>query len=292
MQRVRAVPVLAAVAAIIFLICLPGCGGSDTNTSSIASTVMVTPSTISLNQGGVVTLSVVAQNSSGVAVAADISFSSSNNNIATVSAGGLICGGVWDAAYINCNATLGSGGVGVVTITATATANGVKANATVYVHDPVDQVNMILAGQLHQHGPAGKCLRPSAQAPRRRAARSTAPCDITSTVGPIAFGSNDTSIVSTNAAGHLVAVAPGATTVFASNSGVNSVGTPYTDLPGSQYPGAQRQQFRHFVHSGAGRHSDPDGRRLRHHESIHQANSHLGLIFNRGGHGCGYWHGK
>ncbi len=230
MQRVRAVPVLAAVAAIIFLICLPGCGGSNTNTSGIASTVVVTPSTISLNQGGVVTLSVVAQNSSGVAVAADISFSSSNNSIATVSPGGLICGGIWDAAYINCNATIGSAGVGVVTITATATANGVKANATVYVHEPVDQVKVILQNSCTSMGQQvnvyAQVLNTSAPG-----CSQSAPCDITSTVGPIAFSSNDTTIVSTNSAGHLVAVAPGAATVFASNSGVNSVGTPYLTCP-------------------------------------------------------------
>ncbi len=227
MQRVPAVRVLSAVAAIIFLMCLPGCGGGGTSASSVVTQVIVTPSTISLNEGGIVTLSAVAENSVGTAVAADIGFSSSNGNIATVSAGGLICGGVWDASFINCNATLGSGGVGVVTITATATANGVKANATVYVHDPVDQINTILADSCTSMGQQVNVYAQvlSTSAP---GCSQTAPCDITSTVGPIAFGSNDLSIVSTNAAGHLVAVAPGATSVFASNSGVNGVGTPYT----------------------------------------------------------------
>ena len=229
MQRVRAVPVLAAVAAIVFLICLPGCGGNS-STSGVVTQAILTPSTISLNEGGVFTLSVITEDSTGAAVAADISFSSSNNNIGTVSPGGLICGGIWDASFINCNATIGSAGVGVVTITATATANGVKANATVYVHEPVDKVNVILQNSCTTMGQQvnvyGQVLNTSAPG-----CSQSAPCDITSTVGPIAFGSNDLSIVSTNAAGHLVAVAPGATTVFASNSGVNSVGTPYLTCP-------------------------------------------------------------
>jgi hypothetical protein len=226
MQRVSAVPVLAAVAAVMLLLCLPGCGSNGPSASSIVTQVVVTPSILSLNQGGVLTLSVVAQNSAGTAIAADISFSSSNTNIATVSAGGLICGGIWDASFINCNAIPGQAGVGVVTITAIATANGVKANATLYVHEPVDQVKAILVDSCTTMGQQVNIYAQvlSSSAP---GCTPSAPCDITSTVGPISFGSNDTSIVSINAAGHPVAVTPGATSVFASNSGVNSVGTPY-----------------------------------------------------------------
>ncbi len=229
MQRFPAVPVLAAVAAII-LLCLPGCGGNGTAASSIVTELILTPSTISVNEGGVVTLSAIAQNSAGTAIAADITFSSSNTNIATVSAGGLICGGIWDASIINCNATQGSAGVGVVTITAVATASGVKATATVYVHEQVDQVRAILVDTCTSMGQTvniyGQVLSTSAPG-----CSPSAPCDITSTAGPISFGSNDTSIVDINAAGHPVAVTPGATTVFASNSGVNSVGTPYQTCP-------------------------------------------------------------
>ncbi len=230
MQRVSAVRVLAAVAAILFLIFLPGCGGSGTATSSIVTQLILTPSPVSLNEGGVATLSAVAQNSAGTAVAADISFSSNNTNIATVSAGGLVCGGIWDASIINCNATLGSAGVGVVTITATATANGVTATVKVYVHEQVDQVKMILNDSCTSMGQIASLYAEvlSTSAP---GCSPSAPCDITSTAGPSAFGSNDISIVSTNAAGQLVAVTPGATTVFASNTGVNSVGAPYVTCP-------------------------------------------------------------
>jgi hypothetical protein len=230
MQRVSAVPVLAAVAAILFLIFLPGCGGGGSSASSVVTQLILTPSPVSLNEGGVATLSAVAQNAAGTPVAADISFSSNNTNIATVSAGGLVCGGIWDASIINCNATLGAAGVGVVTITATATANGVTATVKVYVHEQVDRINVILVDSCTSMGQTAKVYAQvlSTSAP---GCSPSAPCDITSTVGPIAFGSNDVSIVSTNSAGQLVAVTPGATTIFASNSGVNSVGAPYVTCP-------------------------------------------------------------
>ena len=71
-------------------------------------------------------------------IAADITFTSSNPSIATISTGGLICGGVWDSSIINCNATIGQAGVGQVTIT--ATSGNVTATVTVYVHLKVDRV--------------------------------------------------------------------------------------------------------------------------------------------------------
>ena len=106
MQRVSPVRGLAAVAAILFLIALPGCGGGGA-ASPTATSIFLSPSSVSLNEGAVQQLSAIAQDSSGNTVPADITFTSSNNNIATVSSGGLICGGVWDSNIINCNATQG-----------------------------------------------------------------------------------------------------------------------------------------------------------------------------------------
>jgi hypothetical protein len=230
MQRVSAAPVLAAFAAIFFLIFLPGCGGGSTP-SNVVTQIILTPTTVSLNEGAVATLSATAENSAGSPVAADISFTSSSPQIATVSTGGLICGGVWDASFINCNATLGTGGVGQVTITATATANHVTATATVYVHEKVDQVQAVLTNSCTSMsqtvGISGLAFSTSAPG-----CSPSAPCNITSTVGPFTFGSNDTSIVSLNGTtGALIAGTPGATTVFASVSGVNSVGARYLTCP-------------------------------------------------------------
>ncbi|HKD84879.1 MAG TPA: Ig-like domain-containing protein [Terriglobales bacterium] len=229
MQRVSPVQGLAVLAAALFLTFLPACGGG-TNTSTVVTDILLTPTTISLNEGGVASLSAIAQNSSGNSVAADISFTSSNPNIATISTGGLVCGGRWDASFVNCNATIGSGGVGQVTITATATANNVTATTTVYVHVQVDQVQTTLGNSCTTMGDtvsiSGQAFSTTAPG-----CSPAAPCNITSTVGPFSFGSNDTSIVSVNSSGGLQAQTPGAATVFASVSGVNGVGVPYLTCP-------------------------------------------------------------
>lgn len=198
MQRVSAVRSLAAVAAILFLVFLPGCGGGGTPSSSKVTSIVLTPNTISLNEGAVTQISAVALNASGTNVAADISFTSSNTSIATVSSGGLICGGVWDANIINCNATQGQAGVGQVTITATATAFNVTATATVYVHEKVDQVTTVIPSGCTSMGQpitiSGRAFSTSAPG-----CSPSAPCDITSTVGPFTFGSNDTTIAASSA---------------------------------------------------------------------------------------------
>lgn len=228
MQRVSAVSVLAAIAAISLLIFLPACGGGNATTS--VSQIVITPSVSSLNQGAIATLTATPEDSTGTAVAADLTFSTSSNTIGSVSPGGQVCGGSWDASYINCTPTQGAGGVGQVTITATATASGIKATATVYVHEVVNQINVFVQTPCTSMGQQVKLY---AQVLNTTApgCSSTSPCDITSTVGPIAFGTNNSGIVSVTSAGQLMAGIPGATTVFASVSGVNSVGTPYMTCP-------------------------------------------------------------
>ncbi len=177
--------------AVFFLSLLTACGGSSTSTPAVA-TITLSPTTISLNEGDVAGLSATAQNSTGGTIAADITFTSSNSGIASVSTGGLVCGGVWDANFINCKTTNGQAGVGQVTIT--ATSGGATATATVYVHLKVDRVVV---------NPLNGCTSASQVVPVTASAYSTsapgcsqsAPCDITNTVGPISFSSNDLTIV-------------------------------------------------------------------------------------------------
>lgn len=240
MQRVFPVPVLAVLAAVFCFSLMAGCGGSSSANNKVTQLIL-TPTTSSMNQGAVTTLSVTAENSGGTAIAADISFTSSNTAVATVSTGGLICAGQWDSSFINCNFTAGSG-IGQVTITATATAYNVSATMTVYVHE---QVNLVLAGLPNSCTSMGQTVNISGAAFSTTApgCSTTAPCNISTTVGPFTFGSNDTNVVSYNSStGVLTAGSPGTTTVFASVSGVNSVGTPYTTCPVSSI----------FVHSATG----------------------------------------
>jgi trimeric autotransporter adhesin len=197
MQRVSTVRGLAVVAAILLLIVLPGCGGGSAPSNKVTS-LSLSPTSISLNQGAVSQLSAVALDASGSIVAADITFTSSNTSVATVSTGGLICGGEWDANIINCNPVIGQAGVGQVTITATATAFNVSATATVYVHERVDQVQTVIGTSCTTMGQpitiSGKAYSTSAPG-----CSPSAPCDITSTVGPFAFGTNDATIAASSA---------------------------------------------------------------------------------------------
>ena len=152
---------------------------------------------VSLNQGGVAQLSAIALNSAGSQVPADLTFTSSNTAFATISSGGLICGGIWDSSIINCNATLGQAGVGKVTITATATADNVTATATVYVHERVDQVQCVITNSCTSAGQpvtlSGKAFSTSAPG-----CSPASPCDITNTVGPFTFGTNNATVAASS----------------------------------------------------------------------------------------------
>jgi Bacterial Ig-like domain (group 2) len=191
MRRFPVVSVLSALLTLVSVLFLAGCGGSGTKTPAVAS-ITITPTTLSLNEGAVGAISATAQDSTGATVAADITFTSSNNSIATVSSGGLVCGGVWDANIINCNPTVGQSGVGQVTITATSgTATG---TVTIYVHLQIDRVVT---------NPPNGCISMGQVVPVSASAFSTsapgcsqsAPCDITNTVGPITIDSNDLTVV-------------------------------------------------------------------------------------------------
>src|SRR5271157_3003628 len=196
MRRFPVVSVLAALSTATLLMLLVGCGGGSSSANTTVVTITLTPTTISLNEGGVASLSATAQNSAGATVAADITFTSSNSNIATVSSGGAICGGIWDANIINCQATIGQAGVGQVTIT--ATSGKASSTATVYVHLQVDRVVV---------SPLSACFSMGQMIPATASAYSTsapgcsqnAPCDITSTVGPISFGSNQLRVAANSA---------------------------------------------------------------------------------------------
>jgi hypothetical protein len=156
------------------------------------ASITLTPATISLNEGGVAGISAVAQNSSGTNIAADITFTSSNTSIATVSSGGLVCAGAWDAIFVNCTPTIGQGGVGQITIT--AASGTAKATATVYVHLKVDRVVVSTPNGCVSMGQVAQ-VTASAYSTSAPGCSQSAPCDITGTVGPIAISSNDLTVV-------------------------------------------------------------------------------------------------
>ncbi len=223
MRRSLALRSTGVFFALIVVSFLAACGGGN-NSSAPVSQIILSPTSISMNEGDVVTLSATTEDVNGNAVAADISFTSSNANIATVSTGGLICGGAWDANIIVCNAHNGTSGVGQVTIT--ATSGSVTATATVYVHEHLDRMQVnVPTGCVSD----GKTVTLTAKGYSTSApgCSQSAPCDITSTIGPISYGSNDTTIVGPNSDGDMIAGTPGETTVYATASLVNSPSADY-----------------------------------------------------------------
>jgi len=194
MRRFPVLSVLAVLLTATLLALLAACGGGSKANTNVA-TITLTPTTVSLNEGGVASLSATATNSAGNIVAADLTFTSSNGNIATISSSGAVCAGFWDANFVNCQPTLGQAGVGQVSIM--ASSGSVSASTTVYVHLQVDRVVV---------NPLSTCITQGQMIPATASVYSTsapgcspsAPCDITSTVGPITFGSNELRVAATS----------------------------------------------------------------------------------------------
>src|SRR5438045_5648765 len=127
MQRSAIVTVLLLLISGI----LAGCGGGSSKVNNTVTSVVLSPTSFSLNSGDVVQLSATAQNSANTAVAANITYASSNSAVVTVSNAGLICAGVWDSLTtpINCTGLNGGGNPVSGTATITVTAGGVNGPA-------------------------------------------------------------------------------------------------------------------------------------------------------------------
>src|SRR5664279_984118 len=110
MRRFSAAPVLAALLAVLILSILPGCSGTSAAASAVTQLIL-SPTSLSMNTGQVAAITANPENSTGGVVVADVSYVSSNPSLVTVTAGGLICAGVWDANFINCNPKPGLAGL-------------------------------------------------------------------------------------------------------------------------------------------------------------------------------------
>jgi hypothetical protein len=221
MRRFSAAQVLAGLFAVLILSILPSCSGTSAATSSVTQLIL-SPTSISMNTGQVAAITAQPENATGGLVVADVSYVSSNPKLVTITPGGLVCAGVWDANFINCNAVSGTAGIGAATITAT-TANAVTAALPVSTHLQADRIVVDpIVGCVSMGATPGYTAKVfNTTAP---GCSTFTPCDITSTVGTISFFSSDLQVMSNNiTTGVLTATNPGSTTIYASIGGLNSL---------------------------------------------------------------------
>jgi Bacterial Ig-like domain (group 2) len=228
MPQFSAARIVAALFAVLVLSLLVSCSGTGTSPNPVTS-LALSPTYLSLSPGQTYQFTATPKNYAGTAIVADVSYSSSNTSLVTVTAGGLVCAGVWDQNFITCNPVSGQAAVGQAVIT--ANSQNVTTTAIVYTHLQVDRIFVT--------PPAG-CVSVGATPTYLATVYNTTapgcspniPCDITSTVGPITFNSTDLDVMTNNTtSGVLTAANPGATTIYASVSGLHSIPQPTSVCP-------------------------------------------------------------
>ena len=215
---------------------LTGCGGGSSSNTAITQ-VILSPTSISMNAGDVIQITAIAEDSSNNAHTANFTFNSSNISIATISntngaSSALICAGVWDTNFIDCNGT--SAGVPLTgTANITASANGITSGpAVITVHPKVSSVQVtgsipgcvsttqtlqltahVCSTLVNPHDAAGPCA-PNAH-------------EITNVAGPVNWSTVNSTVGTVDVNGLVTAATPGTTGVFASISNVNSSTAPF-----------------------------------------------------------------
>lgn len=222
MQRFAIIPGLVFFLTAI----LAGCGHGAT--TSTVSQVVMSPTSFSMNSGDVLQVMATPEDSTGASVGnVTVTFGTSNTALVNVSPAGLLCAGVWDANFIDCNGDDSSGNPVSGTATITATAGGISSSAVpVIVHVKVssvvvDPVAGCTSTTLMQQFTAHACS--TLGTPHA----ATGPCapnakEITSEAGPFIWGTVDSTVASVDTNGLVTAVNPGFTSVFASVSNVTS----------------------------------------------------------------------
>src|SRR5208283_3716904 len=154
--------------------------------------IQLTPTYLSLSPGQTAQLTSTPKNYAGTAITADVSYASSNTSLVTVTPGGLVCAGIWDQNFINCNPLPGQSAIGQANIT--ATSGTASTTAITYTHLHVDRIFVTPPTGCVSVGATPTYLATvyNTTAP---GCSTNIPCDITSTVGPITFNSTDLQVM-------------------------------------------------------------------------------------------------
>lgn len=227
MRQFSAARIVAALFAVLILSLLVSCSG--TSSANPVTSLSLSPTYMSLSPGQTAQFTPSPKNYAGTPIVADTSYSSSNTNLVTVTAGGLVCAGIWDQNFITCNPVPGQAAVGQAVIT--ATSESVTTTAIVYTHLQVDRIFVTPPSGCVSVGATPTYLA-SVYNVTAPGCSSNIPCDITATVGPITFNSTDLQVMTNNVtSGVLTAENPGSTTIYAAVSGLHSIPQPALVCP-------------------------------------------------------------
>ena len=232
----RSVPRLFLIPALILVLTLgfSSCGGGGSSNST-PTTVTISPTNVSLNRGQVQSVSATATDAKNNTVGGDVTWSSDNTKLLSVSTAGNLCAGSWDSAFIVCTPATSDGTAAGTPITGvatlTATVKGVSGTIKVFVHDKIDRVVAAgpsgCASMTETQQFTASAFSNDANVCGKQTPPATAPCALpASSVGPASWGSTNLNVVSldntADKAGLATAGIPGRAGVIANLSGVNS----------------------------------------------------------------------
>lgn len=211
---------LVCTAAVVLASCG---GGSKSSTSTTPASILVNPTSFSLNHGDVVSFGTTPQvlDSTGTALTTQPTFiySSSNASVVTVTASGQVCAGVFDANNIVCQVQPDNGAVPTANII--VSGDGLTATVPVFVHPRVDKITI--------SGPVSPPLCLSQNQTEQFSAKAFSTIngtetDVTAQVGSFVWSTGNAALATVDTNGIVTSRQPGATTVIASIT--NTTGTP------------------------------------------------------------------
>ena len=218
----------------LFVVCLAillgvcsGCGGGNAATTGTISQLVVTPSTLSLNEGQVTSVAVVAVDATGATLTTQPTFtySSSDASAVTVSTAGLVCAGVWDSGFVVCRpGQIPSGTVNIiVSAPGSTTGTTVSASVPVSIHLQIDRIDL--------SAPAVACVSQNQSLQFTAKAISTG-VDITSEVASFNWTSATPAVGPVGpTTGLAVAHSPGISNITASAAGTTSAPLAFVVCP-------------------------------------------------------------